>query len=183
MFDSFFPRLYRYALARVDGNREEAREVVQQTFCKAFERLDTYRGEASLYGWMCQICRNTIIDAARHRQRAGWRVESADADATLDLLIDQISGSVSEQPDSQVFRMDLAKLIQSTLDCLPAGYGDVLEWKYVDGLSVLQIAAQLSIGPKAAESLLARARRAFKEAILAIADAGDMPLDGAGSTG
>ena len=62
VFDSYFPRLYRFALVRVDGNAAEAQEMVQQTFCKAFERLETYRGEASLYGWMCQICRNTITD-------------------------------------------------------------------------------------------------------------------------
>ncbi|TDJ29644.1 MAG: hypothetical protein E2O51_02775 [Gammaproteobacteria bacterium] len=48
LFDSFFPRLYRFALVRLNGDREEAREMVQQTFCKAFERLDSYRGEASL---------------------------------------------------------------------------------------------------------------------------------------
>ena len=69
LFDSYFPRLYRFALVRVDGNQDEAHEMVQQTFCKAFERLDSYRGEASLYGWMCQICRNTITDMGRRRQR------------------------------------------------------------------------------------------------------------------
>ncbi len=70
LFDSFFPRLYRFALVRLNGDQEEAREMVQQTFCKAFERLDSYRGEASLYGWMCQICRNTITDMGRRRQRS-----------------------------------------------------------------------------------------------------------------
>jgi len=62
--------LYRFALVRLNGDQEEAREMVQQTFCKAFERLDSYRGEASLYGWMCQICRNTITDMGRRRQRS-----------------------------------------------------------------------------------------------------------------
>ena len=60
LFDGAFPKLYRFALARLDGNRDDATEAVQQTFCKAFERLDSYRGEASLFGWMCQICRNVI---------------------------------------------------------------------------------------------------------------------------
>ena len=70
LFDSFFPRLYRFALVRLNGDQKEAREMVQQTFCKAFERLDSYRGEASLYGWMCQICRNTITDMGRRRERS-----------------------------------------------------------------------------------------------------------------
>ena len=50
--------------------------------------------------------------------------------------------------------------IPRTLDALTGHYGDVLEWKYVDGLSVEAIAARLVVGPKAAESLLTRARAA-----------------------
>jgi RNA polymerase sigma-70 factor (ECF subfamily) len=53
--------------------------------------------------------------------------------------------------------------VQATVDTLPDRYSDVLEWKYVDGLSVDEIAAQLNIGVKAAESLLTRAREAFRE--------------------
>jgi RNA polymerase sigma-70 factor (ECF subfamily) len=49
LFDRFFPRLYRFALARLPGDPEAARDAVQQTFCQAIERLDTYRGEAALY--------------------------------------------------------------------------------------------------------------------------------------
>ena len=52
-------------------------------------------------------------------------------------------------------------------------YGDILEWKYVDGLSVADIAARLGVGPKAAESLLTRARNAFREAILSMVDIPD----------
>ena len=57
LFESCFPKLYRYALARLDGQHDEAVgvvQVVQETFCKAFEHLGSFRGEASLYGWMCR---------------------------------------------------------------------------------------------------------------------------------
>ena len=52
--------------------------------------------------------------------------------------------------------------MQLSLDHLPAKYADALEWKYVEGLSTKEIAARLELGSEAAESLLARARRAFK---------------------
>jgi len=64
LFDRFFPRLYRFALVRLNGDAETARDVVQQTFCNAIERLDSYRGEAALYTWFCQICRNAIARIA-----------------------------------------------------------------------------------------------------------------------
>ena len=56
------------------------------------------------------------------------------------------------------------------MDTLPERYGDILEWKYVDGLSVNDIAERLSVGVKAAESQLTRARAAFREAIMAMID-------------
>jgi len=50
-----------------------------------------------------------------------------------------------------------------TLDLLPGNYSDALEWKYIDGLSVVEIAERLRLSYKAAESLLTRARQAFRE--------------------
>jgi RNA polymerase sigma factor (sigma-70 family) len=79
-----------------------------------------------------------------------------------------------DQPDTELSRDQLLNLIQATLDLLPSHYGDVLELQYVDELSVKEIAVRLEIGPKAAESLLTRARNAFREAIAAVNDAGDL---------
>jgi RNA polymerase sigma-70 factor (ECF subfamily) len=167
LFAQFFPRLYRFALARLDGNREQARELVQLTFCKAFEGLDSYRGESSLYGWFCQICRNTIADwgrAQRHEPEYPTGVE----EATLEEILESLRAPIGDEPDNRLWRAELVRLIQAALDCLPGQYGEVLEWKYVDGLSVKEIGDRLAIGPKAAESCLTRARAAFREAIAAI---------------
>jgi RNA polymerase sigma-70 factor (ECF subfamily) len=55
--------------------------------------------------------------------------------------------------------------VQAVLDRLPARYGDVLEWKYIDGRSVDEIGDLLGVGGIAAQSILARARTAFREAL------------------
>lgn len=164
-FDTYFPKLYRFALVRLDGQEAEAKDIVQQTFCKAVEHLDSYRGEASLYGWMCQICRNLIADTMRRRQREGTQVLLLEEDTGLQGIIESLPGPASAEPEAYGARADLVRLIQATLDALPGHYGDVLEWKYVDGLSVDEIAARLAVGPKAAESLLTRARSAFRDAV------------------
>jgi RNA polymerase sigma-70 factor, ECF subfamily len=64
--------------------------------------------------------------------------------------------------------------VQVTLDHLPARYADVLEWKYIQGLSVDEIAHRLGVGYKAAESLLTRARQAFRDGFSLVA--GGWPL-------
>ena len=55
-----------------------------------------------------------------------------------------------------------------TIDYLPDRYGDALEWKYIQELSVHEIAAAIEVSPKAAESLLSRAREAFRDAFAAV---------------
>jgi RNA polymerase sigma-70 factor (ECF subfamily) len=173
LFERFFPRLYRFALARVSGDHDAASEVVQQTLCKGMARLDTYRGEAALYTWFCQICRHTLIDYQRQTRRTEQLVQPLEDDAAIRAVLEAIAAPVEDQPEVQAWHADIRRLVQATLDVLPQRYGDVLEWKYVDGLPVADIAARLNIGPKAAESLLTRARAAFREAILAMVDIAD----------
>jgi RNA polymerase sigma-70 factor, ECF subfamily len=169
-FDRAFPRLYRFALSRLAGDHDAASEVVQQSFCKAMERLDTYRGEAALYTWLCQICRHTLIDYCRKTCREDRLVRPLEEEPHMRAVLEAIAAPPESQPEVQAWRSDLQGLVQATIDALPERYGDVLEWKYVDGLAVADIAARLEIGDKAAESLLSRARGAFREAILAVAD-------------
>jgi RNA polymerase sigma-70 factor, ECF subfamily len=168
-FDVFFPRLYRFALARLDGDREAARDVVQQTFCRAIERLETYRGEATLYAWFCQVCRNTLIDYCRATRRQRQTVRLLEDEPHARALLETIAAPATQGPDLAAWQRDVGRLIQATVDALPERYGEILEWKYVDGLSVRDIAARLHVAEKAAESLLTRARVAFREAILELA--------------
>jgi RNA polymerase sigma-70 factor (ECF subfamily) len=189
LFERFFPRLFRFALARLGGNQDAAREVVQQTFCKAIERLDSYRGEAALYSWFCQICRNNIADLGRQRAREANQTTLLEEDGEIRAILDTVAAPPADEPERRLQRTQIVRLVQATLDSLPGRYGDVLEWKYVDGLTVKEIAVRLAIGPKAAESTLTRARQAFRDAVVAIgaADAfqqvmGNAPLAAAGDT-
>ena len=173
LFDSFFPRLYRFALARLDGDQEAARDVVQQTFCKAIERLDSYRGEAALYTWFCQVCRNTLIDYQRAMQRQVRTVVLLEDQPGLRAVLEAFVAPAATHPELAAWRQDIRRLVQATVDSLPDHYSAVLEWKYIDGRSVADIARQLNVGVKAAESLLTRARHAFREAIMALAETPD----------
>lgn len=174
LFDLYFPRLYRFALLRLNGNVADASDAVQLAFSRAFERLVTFRGEASLYGWLCQVCRNAIMDICRERRREFVPSRALDEDESIAAILESLAGPPLDEPEAQAWRAELAQLIQATLDALPERYGDVLEWKYVDGLSVKEIAARLAVGPKAAESLVMRARVAFREVIADLSGSSDL---------
>ena len=160
-FAAYFPRLYRFARVRV-GDEDAADDVVQTTLIKALDKLHTYRGEAELFTWLCTFCRREI---AAWFERTGRTADVSLADDRPETraLLDAIAALSRDDPESELQRRELSRLVHAVLDHLPGRYGDALEWKYIEGLSVQEISGRLGLGYKAAESLLTRARQAFRE--------------------
>jgi RNA polymerase sigma-70 factor (ECF subfamily) len=163
-FDEYYPRVFRFAMARLGGNEDAADEVAQLTLCRAMRKLVGFRGEASLFTWLCQICRHEIHDHAEYRARQAQHFVSFDDDPVVRAVLESMPADTGADPALAASRADAARVVQLILDQLPPSYGDALEWKYVEGLGVKEIAVRLDVTPLAAESLLARARRAFKDA-------------------
>jgi RNA polymerase sigma-70 factor (ECF subfamily) len=165
-FDEFFvgnfPRLYRFALARLGGNEDAAEEIAQRVMIRALHRLHTYRGEAALLTWLCTLCRREIAGWLEREGRLR-EVSFSDDRPELRAVLDAIAAADAADPEDVVRRREVSDLVHATLDHLPGRYGEVLEWKYIQGLSVDEIAARLGLGYKAAESLLSRARAAFRD--------------------
>jgi RNA polymerase sigma-70 factor (ECF subfamily) len=157
-----YQRLYRFALARVDRDVGAAEDAAQSTLSRALENLASYRGEAQLFTWLCAICRSEIsVWRRRTGRREAHIVLLEDRPESLGAL-DSLAAD-GDDPAAELQRDQRARHIQVVLDRLPPRYGDALEWKYVEGYSAQEIAARLRIGTEAANSLLARAKRAFKE--------------------
>jgi RNA polymerase sigma-70 factor (ECF subfamily) len=167
-FREYFPRLYRFTLARVNGDADIAEEVVQRTMCLVVRKLAGYRGEALLFTWLCQICRNEMAAIFRERRMETQQdnplednpaVQAALASLALDV------GPEKSQSDDEV-----ARFVRVTLEFLPTRYASALEMKYIQGCSVDEIGERLNISSKAAESVLSRARDAFREGFRSLWD-------------
>jgi RNA polymerase sigma-70 factor (ECF subfamily) len=167
-FDRYFPRLFRFALPRVGRNADCAEDIVQRVLIRAVNRMHTYRGEASLLTWLCTLCRHEI---AAWRERVGRlrEVSLFDDRPQMRAALETLAANDEADPDQVMRRHELSELVRLTLDHLPGRYGDVLEWKYIQGLSVMEIADRLGVGYKAAESLLTRARESFRQGFTLVA--------------
>ncbi len=179
--DEYVPQLYRFALRRV-RDREITVEVVQSTVCKAIDKLAGFRGEAALMTWLCAVCRNEITSYFRDqgRRRMETEFEAAEEIVAVSSDWDVLGTSGIDGPEHTAMQNEQAELVHDLLDGLPPHYAQVLEWKYIEELPVRDIAERMRLSPKAAESMLTRARAAFRavwgeqsasvESVLASAD-------------
>ena len=175
-FDDYFNRLYRFTLTRLSGNEDAAREVVQAAMTKGIRKIHSYRGESALYTWLCVICRNELIDWLRRNASYRRHLVLTEDRPEIQAAIDAFNAPVSDQPAEQAQRSEVARLIHVALDSIPAKYGNALEWKYIEGHSVKEIAQRLQVSPEAAQSLLARAKRAFREVYSTLAETVVTPI-------
>jgi len=168
-FREYFPRLYRFTLSRTDNDHDLAEEIVQRTMCIVVRKISGYRGEALLFTWLCQICRNEMRSVFRKRG-----IESVGGLAIEDHPFVQAAlesmGAEEFRPETIQRREELARFVRTTLEYLPANYAMALEMKYIYGNSVAEIGARLGIGDKAAESVLSRARAAFRDGFRSLWD-------------
>ena len=167
-FKEYFPRVFRFALPRLNRNEDTAKDVVQATLVKAMRKLGDYRGEAALFTWLCQICRREIADHVRAERRHSSKVVMIEDSEEVRAALESIEAPASDDPLRRCDGAELKQLVHAVLDRLPHRYGEALEWKYVEGRSVEEIGDRLGIGHTAAQSLLARARVAFRGGLEAV---------------
>ena len=167
-FETYFARVYRFALPRLRRNEDTAKDVVQTTLIKAMRKLGDWRGDASLFTWLCQICRREIADHVRTQQRHSAKVVLIEDSEEVRAALENIEAPATYDPLRRADGAELKRLVHAVLDRLPNRYGEALELKYVEGHSVEEIGERLGIGQTAAQSLLARARVAFREGLEAV---------------
>jgi RNA polymerase sigma-70 factor (ECF subfamily) len=137
-----YERYHRRVLAVVVGmvrNPEDAREIVQDTFVRAFRSLDSFKGDSSFYTWLYRIAVNRAIDL----QRRGSKFQSTEFDETIGMGDDAsaTSGSVatSEDPFHAVRNRELARKISEAIESLTPDHRAVILLREIEGLSYEEI--------------------------------------------
>lgn len=172
-FDTYAPRLSSFAMRRSSLDPVAIEDVVQMTMINAMRNLGSYRGGAALFTWLCQICRNQIADARRKaaRQPGGHSFEDLAAERPLATVIELTD---FRDPLNECEADSTRGAVRRVINSLPVHYARILELRFGDELSGHEIARTLQMSEDAAESLLSRARQAFKLAWTA-------SLDGSGT--
>ena len=150
-----FDRLYNFA-RWLTQNREEAEDLVQETYAKALKGFSSFQLGTNFRAWMYRILRNTFLTS-----RTGLRATST---VSLDSEDDGLElGVENETPETILMKRSNSQLVQSAIDDLPVHYREALLLCEMEEMSYQEIAETLSIPIGTVMSRLSRARRRLRD--------------------
>lgn len=155
----YAPKLSRYIAGKV-GNPADAEEILQDTLYAFLDAIRDFQGKSNIQTFLFSICQHKVIDYYR-RKKLKHAVFSQMPQ--LEALVSQLSG-----PEEQLDAVLVSEKIHAVLGRLLPRYRQILLLKYLDGLSVEEIARHMALSFKSVESQLFRARKAFVEHFMSI---------------
>lgn len=159
LYDRYADPLFAYVFHAVDGARQDAEEIWQDTLSAALRALPTYRGQSRLFSWLRSIARHKLADHFRRHANRQKNLSLLPPEELLNLL------DGGPLPDEFLTQRSTCLAVVDLLGSLPADYRTALVARYADGCSVEEVAALLGKTYKAAESTLSRAKEAFRAAM------------------
>jgi RNA polymerase sigma-70 factor (ECF subfamily) len=154
-------KIFRLA-QHVTQNREDAEDVLQETFMKAYEHLDQFKGDSKFYTWIVRIAVNQALMKLRRRKTD----KTVSMDETIDTGEDMVVREIAawgEDPEQQLSREELGGILDSAIQSLEPLYRSVFVLRDIEELSTEETAEALGLSVPAVKSRLLRARLQLRE--------------------
>ena len=154
-------KIFRLA-QHVTQNREDAEDVLQETFMKAYEHLDQFQGNSKFYTWIVRIAVNQALMKLRRRKTD----KSVSIDENIDTGEDTIVREIAawdEDPEQRFGRDELGRILETAIQSLDTPYRSVFVLRDIDELSTEETADALGLSVPAVKSRLLRARLQLRE--------------------
>jgi len=145
----YYKAMYNTSL-RIVEDEQEAEDIMQESFFKAFDKIATYRNEVSFGAWLRRIVVNSSLDALKKRRLSFLPIEEA-------------YGLKDEQTEETDFSVDTIDLLKDAIEKLPEGYKLVLTLHLIEEYDHEEIANMLGITASTSRSQLARAKQKLLE--------------------
>jgi len=146
----------------ITQNREDAEDVVQDAFLKAYQNLGQFQGQSKFYTWLVRIAVNEAL--MRLRRRRPERMVSIDEDLkTEEDSMPREIADWSPNPEQQYTQAELKEILGKTIQGLPPSFRTVFVLRDVEGLSTEETAVALELSVPAVKSRLLRARLQLRE--------------------
>jgi RNA polymerase sigma-70 factor (ECF subfamily) len=164
----FLPSLYNTAL-RMARNAQDAEDLVQETYLRAYRSFDQFAPGTNLKAWLFRILKNAFINEYRKRRATPVEEEFAALEESFESRIDADRYPPAKNPEQEALERSLDEKVQRALDRLPPDYRMAVILADLEGFSYKEIAETLEIPIGTVMSRLYRGRKQLEEALLAYA--------------
>ena len=154
-------KIFRLAM-HVTQNREDAEDVLQETFMKAYEHLDQFKGDSKFYTWIVRIAVNQALMKLRRRRTDKTVSMDEQIDTGEDTVVREIA-AWDENPEQRFSRDEIGKIMDGAIESLDPIYRSVFVLRDVEDLSTEETADALGLSIPAVKSRLLRARLQLRE--------------------
>lgn len=155
-FRLLYPELFRYVAWATGAPPSDVEDIVSESLLHAWRDRRRFRGDSSPVTWAISIARNRVKE---FRRKEGLRRRSEE-------ILGAIARMDTEPVPEDLFQeVETKRRVRRTLEEMPAAYGRVLVQRYLEGLTVKDIATQSGESEEAVESRLRRARETFKDCL------------------
>ena len=158
-------KAYAIAFHFTDGNVQDAEDLTQEAFLRAFQHLESFRGDSSFYTWFYRILVNVCLDGTRHRRRwravfTPWQHASSEKGVSPEERPDP---EAHDRPLKAISEKELSRDIQKSLKALPEKQRVAFQLKALHGMSIQEIARIMGTAEGTVKSHLFRATQALRE--------------------
>jgi RNA polymerase sigma-70 factor (ECF subfamily) len=164
----FVDALYNTAY-RMTRNSEDAEDLVQETYLKAYRYYDKFEEGTNFKAWLFKIMKNTFINNYRKRQQAPALSDFADIEESFESQVNEDVARQIKNPEEEFLENVLDEDVQRALDKLPPDYRMVVILADLEGFSYKEIADILEVPVGTVMSRLYRGRRLLEAAMLEFA--------------
>jgi RNA polymerase sigma-70 factor (ECF subfamily) len=154
-------KIFRLA-NHITQNREDAEDVLQETFLKAYEHLDQFKGDSKFYTWIVRIAVNQALMKLRRRKTDKSVSMDEQIDTGEDTIVREIA-AWDEDPEQRFSREELGTILDSAIQGLEPPYRSVFVLRDIEELSTEETAEALGLSIPAVKSRLLRARLQLRE--------------------
>ena len=156
---------------RLTRNAEDAEDLVQETYLKAYKYYDKFQPGTNLKAWLFKILKNTFINGYRKRQNQPTKTDFADIEGSFESLVSEEAGQAIRSPEEEALDQMMDEDVQKAIDDLRDDYRMVVLLVDLEGFSYKEAANILDVPVGTVMSRLYRGRRALEKTLLEYARA------------
>ena len=165
LVDRYSRLIYNVALRSV-SSPEDAADISQETFLKAWRSIGSFRGDCALSTWLCRIAINCCRDHARSAKRHRVLSLTVHDDEEESKVLDIPDTDVTAMPEEELTRQTEIAAVRQAIDALPEDQKMIITMRDITGLSYAEIAETLGLEMGTVKSRINRARGAVKKFLL-----------------